>query len=164
MQLLAASRAVRLGLEHDRRRVADSPRDNPVNHVLERVERLPVASNQDSGAVALDFELERIGIGLEDAHHLPLLAHQLQDSSQDLGCFGGLLIEIGAAPRRVGIFLAVAAMLASAIAIIARLPRRSGRLRLLRTRSARTFSKVGPILLPPIFSAIFTTLGPLRLG
>ena len=126
-----------------------------------------MASNQKPGAVALDLELERVRIGFDHARDLPLLAHQLQDSRQDLSRLGGLLLEVGAAPRSVGIFVAVAAVLA--LAIIARFARRSLRLllrrlrargRLLRTRPAPLFSQVGPIFLPAIFSAIVFTIFP----
>src|ERR1700683_4983150 len=47
MQLLAAARAIRFSLERNRCRVLDSPRQDPVDDIFERIERLPMPSDQD---------------------------------------------------------------------------------------------------------------------
>src|SRR5258708_10542696 len=82
MQLLAPARSIRFSLERNRRRVLDSARQDPIHHVLERVESLPMPPDQNSRTVALDFELDRFRIDL-DLTHLGLLAHLLEDLFQD---------------------------------------------------------------------------------
>src|SRR5579862_3738606 len=64
MQLLAAARAIRFGVEQDRHRIFDAARDDAIEDVFERVEGLAVAPDEQAGAVTLDVELERFAIAL----------------------------------------------------------------------------------------------------
>ena len=59
-----------------------------------------MAPDQDAGAVALDFQLERFAIAFAAAN-LRVLAHQLEDLYEDFRCFLDLLVEIGRSAIRV---------------------------------------------------------------
>src|ERR1700722_15419824 len=128
MQLLAPARAIRFGLERNRCRVLDSTREDPIHDVLERVERLSMPSDQNSRTVALDLDLDGLGIDL-DLPHVGRLAHLLEDLLEDSHRLDSLLLEVGAfaslgaavivAGRRLRTLTARAAVIAPAALILA---------------------------------------------
>src|ERR1035437_680864 len=71
MQLLAASRAIRFSLPRNRRRILDSPRQDPIHDVLERVEGLSMPPDEESRTVALDFDLDRLRVHFYLPHFGP---------------------------------------------------------------------------------------------
>ena len=127
-QLLAPPRAIRFGLERNRRRVLDSTREDPIHDVFERVERLPMPSDQNPRAVALDFYLDRLRIDL-DLPYVGRLAHLLEDLLEDSHRLDSLLLDVRAfasrgaavivAGRRLRSLTARAAVAASAPLILA---------------------------------------------
>src|SRR6266851_2470300 len=75
MELAAAASAVGFRIERNRDGVLYFAREHPVDEVFERIERLTMASDEDSRAVALDIELDRSGFRISDCFDLSLLAH-----------------------------------------------------------------------------------------
>src|ERR1700730_7292407 len=96
MQLAAAASAVGFRVERNRDGVLYFAREHTVDEVFERVERLAMASDEDSRAVALDIELDRSGLGIPDCFDLRLLAHQFEDAAQDRARLASLLVDVNA--------------------------------------------------------------------
>src|SRR6266852_5435547 len=96
MQLAAAASTVGFRIERNRDGVLHFAREHTVDEVFERVERLTMASDEDSRAVALDIELDRSGFRITDCFDLRLLAHQFEDAAQDRARLASLLAHVNA--------------------------------------------------------------------
>src|SRR5260370_35398136 len=102
MQLAAAASTVGFRIERNRDGVLHFAREHTVDEVFERVERLAMASDEDSRAVALDLELDRSGLGVSDCFDLRLLAHQFEDAAQDRARLPSLPAHVNPLARAVG--------------------------------------------------------------
>src|SRR6266851_9148313 len=102
MQLAAAASTVGFGIERNRDGVLHFAREHTVDEVFERVERLTMASDEDSRAVALDIELDGSGFRISDCFDLRLLAHQFEDAAQDRARLASLLVDVNALARAFG--------------------------------------------------------------
>src|SRR5215472_7834629 len=92
MQLAAAALAVGLGVQRDRDAILYAPRKDAIDQVLERIECLAVAADQQTRAVALDREFDTLGIFLGDGD-LALFGHQVEDSGEYFACLARLIVE-----------------------------------------------------------------------
>src|SRR6266849_2920988 len=126
MQLAAAASTVGFGIERNRDGVLHFAREHPVDEVFERIERLTMASDEDSRAVALDIELDRSGFRISDCFDLRLLAHQFEDAAQDRTRLASLLAHVNALARAFGRILHPRIASSSVLDSCARLRARSG--------------------------------------
>src|SRR6266852_1158233 len=145
MQLAAAASTVGFGIERNRDGVLHFAREHTVDEVFERVERLTMASDEDSRAVALDIELDRSGFRISDCFDLRLLAHQFEDAAQDRARLASLLAHVNALARAFGrIFHPRIALefRARFMRTTTRAVRRRGRVRCTSRSRVRTGSRV----------------------
>ena len=80
-------------------------RHQAVDQVFNRVQGLTMASDQNSGSVALDVDMDRFGLAFAQ-ESLRLLPHQIEHVRDQLEGFLGLFVEAGAAASRAA-FLAL---------------------------------------------------------
>src|SRR5579883_2040787 len=103
LQLLAAAGPIRRDVQSYRSRILDPAGDQAVDEILQRVEGLAVAADQNPRAVTLDIDMDRFIVGGQ--HGFGLRPHKVEDFLDQPQRFPALLLEVGAAAARTGVSL-----------------------------------------------------------